>query len=57
MISLIVTIVVLGIIAWAIGLSPIPGPYKQIINGILVIAAILALLSAVGVNVPLLHLK
>ena len=53
MISIIVSIVILGLVAYGVTLLPIPQPFKQIINVILIIAAILYLLNFAGVNVPL----
>lgn len=41
MISLILTLVVLGLIAWAVTLIPIPQPFAQIIRVILIIVAVI----------------
>jgi hypothetical protein len=57
LVNLIIIIVVLGLIAWAVTLLPLPAPFPTIIHGILVIVAVLALLSAIGViHTPLLRL-
>jgi hypothetical protein len=50
--GLILTLVILGLIAWAVTLLPLPAPFGTIIHVILVIVAILVLLSAFGI-VPL----
>lgn len=56
MLSLIVTIAILGLIAWVITLLPIPTPFDKIIWVILVVIAVVVLLRAVGVNLPVLSL-
>ena len=53
-VSLVITLVVLGLIAWAVTLLPLPAPFPTIIHVILVIVAVVILLRAVGVRVPLL---
>lgn len=47
LISIIVTLVIIGLVAWLISFLPLPSPFMQIIHVILVIVAILYVLSAV----------
>ena len=59
-ISLIVTLLVLGLIWWLISFLPLPSPFGQIVQVLFVILAILAVLSAFGVvsgsGIPVLKL-
>ncbi len=48
-VSLIITLVVLGLVAWAVTLLPLPAPFPTIIHVILVIVAVVVLLNALGV--------
>ena len=50
MISLIVTIVILGLVAYCLTLLPLPEPYKQLINVVLIIVAIIYVLKFIGVT-------
>lgn len=51
MITLIVTIAVLGLIAYCATLLPIPAPFGQIINVILVIITVVYLIRFLGVHI------
>ncbi len=53
-IALVVTIVVIGLIAWLINTYlPIPQPYKNILNVVLIIIAIIVALNAFGIGLNL----
>ena len=49
-VSIIVTLLVLGLIWWLISFLPIPAPFGQIIQVLFIILAILAVLSVFGVG-------
>lgn len=53
MISLIITIVVLGLIYWVVSLIPLPDPFPMIVKVLFIIIAVLILLSALGVHTGL----
>lgn len=53
MITLIITLVVLGLAFWAISFLPIAQPFLTMIKVIFIIAAVLVLLQAIGVNTGL----
>lgn len=48
MISLLIVVLILGLIAWAIGALPVAQPFRTIAYVILVIILLLVLLQAVG---------
>lgn len=48
MISLLITILILGVIAWAIGAIPMPAPFKTVAYAILVIFAIVLVSNFLG---------
>ena len=50
MIALLLHIAIIGVIAWAITLIPMPGPFKQIIIAIAVIYCVLLFLAALGLS-------
>lgn len=50
MISLLITIVVLGLLYWAVSLIPLPDPFPTIIRVIFIIIAVLYILNAFGVT-------
>lgn len=47
--SIVITVLVLGFVAWLISVTPIPDPFKTIAIGILIFVAVLAVFSAFGV--------
>lgn len=51
--SIIATIVILGLIYWAVSLIPLPEPFPQIIRVLFIIIAVIYILSLFGVNVGL----
>lgn len=56
MITLIISLVVLGLIYWAVSLIPLPAPFPTIIKVIFIVIAVVMLLNAFGINTGL-HLK
>lgn len=54
MIALIITLVVLGLIYWAVSLIPLPDPFPTIIKVLFVVVAVVYLLRALGVSLPIL---
>jgi hypothetical protein len=46
--GLILTIVVLGLIAWAVRYLPLPAPFGTIVQVILIVVLVLVLLQAFG---------
>lgn len=53
MITLIVTLVILGLVFWAITFLPIPEPFMTIIKVVFIILALIVLLNALGINTGL----
>lgn len=53
MISLIISIVVLGLIYWAVSLLPLPEPFPMVIKVLFIILLVVALLNAFGVHTGL----
>lgn len=54
MIELIMTILVLGLVVWAISFLPIPEPFMTIIRVLVIIVAVILLLNFLGVTgIPL----
>lgn len=50
MITLIITLIVLGLVYWAISFLPITDPFLTIIKVIFILIAIVAVLNAFGVH-------
>lgn len=50
MLSLIVTIIILGLIYWAVSLIPLPDPFPTIVKILFIIIAVSVLLQAFGVS-------
>lgn len=50
MISIIITLVVLGLVYWLITLLPLPDPFPLILKVVFIILAILVVLQALGIN-------
>jgi hypothetical protein len=48
LLGLVLTIVILGLVAWAVTLLPLPAPFGTIIHVILVIVLVVVLLQAFG---------
>lgn len=60
MVSLLLTLIVVGVLLWAVNsFIPMAGPIKTILNAVVVICALLYVLSAFGLisssHVPRLH--
>jgi len=57
MISLLVTIVLIGLVYWIISLIPLPEPFPTIVKVLFIIIAVLAVLQAFGIytGFPALH--
>ena len=53
MIELLITLVAIGVIVYLIGLIPMDGNIKKVIQVVAVIVAVLIVLRAFGLNVPL----
>lgn len=53
MISLIVTIVILGLIYWAVSLIPLPDPFPIIVRILFIIIAVVYILNFFGVSTGL----
>lgn len=47
-VSLIVSLIVLGLLYWLVSLIPIPSPFPEIIKVIFIILAVLVVLQAFG---------
>lgn len=56
-ISLIVSLIVLGLFYWLVTLIPLPSPFPEIIKVVFVIVDVLIVLQAFGVHtgVPIFH--
>ena len=53
LISIIVSLVILGLLLWLVDMLPIDGRIKTIINVVVIIAIIIWLLQIVGVVIPI----
>ncbi len=49
MISLIITIVILGLVYWAVSLIPLPDPFPTIVKILFILIAVMILLQAFGI--------
>lgn len=56
MISLVISLVVLGLVYWAVSFIPLPDPFPTIIKVLFIIIAVILLLNGFGVNTGL-HLR
>lgn len=50
-VSLIVTLIVLGLIWWLVDMLPIPSPIANIIRGLFLILAVVIVLNAFGFDI------
>lgn len=50
MISLIISIVILGLVYWAVSFIPLPEPFPVIVKVLFIIIAVLLILSAFGIG-------
>ena len=49
MISLLVTIILIGLLYWLVSLIPLPAPFPSIVKVLFIVIAVLTILSAFGV--------
>jgi hypothetical protein len=51
-ISLIFTIIVIGLIYWAVSFIPLPYPFPSILQGVFILIVVVVILNALGIHVP-----